>query len=289
VTAYAACALVSSREDAAYLAAAEAGSFLAARASHRAPGFGYNGQTTRDADSTAWACRLAAALETDDKACFTEARQFLATCQQADGGFATYPTVSAVRQAIQVAPEMPVDAWASSHTCVTAATAILDCFNTDGKTLEYLRAAQKTGGEWRGYWWCDPEYATALAIQALSKQESQQDRLAIERAVGWLEQTAVRRCAFPIALRLLAFSFAGRASPSHLVDELLKTQRSDGSWTASARLRLPFPGMRNPDLHWDWDYSEKGFGGIRLDQQCIFTTATAVWALASIGPAGTAG
>jgi squalene-hopene/tetraprenyl-beta-curcumene cyclase len=277
VSAYTASALAASGDGRGRTAAEEIWKALASRAAGRDPGFGYNGKTTRDADSTAWACHLAQTLGVQGSA-QREALAFLEVCQQADGGVATYASAEAVRKAIRIPIEMPVNGWASSHVCVTAAAGRVLGGAAKERACRFLRSKQGPEGRWQGYWWLDDEYATAFSVGCLADSEDEEDRAAAGRGVAWLQRSG-GESAFALALRILGTCFGGARVPEGLITALLARQEEDGSWPSSARLRIPFPYETQPAQFWAWNRASKEFGGVRLDEGRIFTTATAIWAL----------
>ena len=279
VTAYAGCALAGAPGGRAHRWAAKAWRWLKNRASGRSAGFRYNGRTTPDADSTAWACRLAVGLGISGGP-LDGALGFLESCRRRDGGIATYPSREAVRAAIRIPADLPVDGWASSHVCVTAAAAGIPKFGDDERVRRFLRREQMRSGEWRGYWWCDAEYATAMAIECLAHSATAPDRRAAGLGIEYLRTSGGGDSAFRLALRIIGLSRGGEP-PADLLGQLTALQQTDGSWPPSARLRIPPPDEMSPDRRWNWDEGYKGFGSIRLDANRIFTTATAVRALSA--------
>ncbi len=281
VTAYAGYVLAGIPDERARQCAGRAWAWLERRAHGRAPGFRFNDRASPDADSTAWACRLARCLDSGSRE-LTSALDFLASCRQPDGGISTYPSRRAVRGALRVPADMSVEGWASSHVCVTAAAADIAEFCGD-RTRAFLRDEQMPSGEWRAYWWCDPEYATAFAIEALAGSSAEADRRAVELAAWYLRTGDSGNSGFTLALRMIGLHAAGCEPPEDLANRLIELQEADGAWPSAARLRIPAPYERDPDVRWNWDENHKGIGGIRLDRNRIFTTATAVRALATFG------
>jgi hypothetical protein len=280
VTAFTAAALAETCDHQARDIAALVWSRLQARASGTGPGFGYNGKTTHDADSTIWACRLAQNLGISSGDCLSQSLDFIRSCMRTDGGISTFPNASVVRQMVRIPAGMSVEGWIQSHICVTAAAAGL--LELGGSSVRrYLRATQSPSGAWSAYWWSDPEYATALAVDALRTSQSEEDSAAIERAGAWMASRADTGAPFPLALRVLGISRAGNRGFDAALGRLLDLQRADGSWPPSARLRQPPPYLLDPDAWWFWDQRHKGFGCVRVDDRSVFTTATAVWALAA--------
>jgi hypothetical protein len=173
---------------------------------------------------------------------------------------------------------MPAHGWASSHVCVSAAAAGIAGLKDDPQLVSFLRRKQKQTGEWQGYWWCDSEYATALALESLNGTDDY--ARAAERAAGYAISRPMPASPFVQALRIRILLTCGCAVPADSADALAQWQLPDGSWPSSARLRIPPPMLHHPSLLAAWDSSHKGFGSIVVDQNRIFTTATVVSALA---------
>ncbi len=56
-------------------------------------------------------------------------------------------------------------------------------------------------------------------------------------------------------------------------------QQADGSWAASARLRVPYPHDTDPDRFEGWVVDGTIEGSLSFDRERIFTTATVLQAL----------
>ncbi|MFD0351466.1 hypothetical protein ACFQ0M_46255 [Kitasatospora aburaviensis] len=80
--------------------------------------------------------------------------------------------------------------------------------------------------------------------------------------------------AFESALLLRCRLALGIAAPHGVVGELMERQDRDGSWPASAHLRLTTPAVHRP-----WTVADAG--PVHLDHQRVFTTATVLAALAA--------
>lgn len=258
-------------------------------------GWGYNLLTPHDADSTVWALKLAEAIGVTQTASVESGYRFLRQHVKPPGGVATYATDREIRKFIFAPPSLSLDGWCKPQICVTAAAAGIDQLNTE--VCGFLRENQSSDGGWRSYWWCEDEYATALAASALNKQNNQQDAERIERAINWTltrvskegsVPSYVRPDGSPFAtawvIRLLSIS-NDRERVKDILEravQWLKTQQqANGGWTASAGLRVPPPDMRNPENYNQWVIGKKIQGGISLDQNGLFTTATAIEALST--------
>ena len=127
------------------------------------PGWGYNRLTPADADSTAWALRLAGGLGIVEHGRVAAARAFLAGHVSADGGITTYGERDPIRRYTRLPEDASFAGWQAPHACVTAAAAPL----VGAVAIDYLGRQQGAAGNWQGYWWWDDEYTTALAAEAL--------------------------------------------------------------------------------------------------------------------------
>ena len=247
-----------------------------------------------DADSTAWALRLANRLLIAPSDRIRHARQFLHRQMHPDGGVACYVEEECPRLARFLRMEGPYHGWCAVHTCVTAAAAVLDLGE---RPLQFLQTTQLEDGHWKGHWWEDDEYATARAAEALALAAPPESRDRVRRAVGW----AARRIgpsggahsaahggpsAFATALCVQILAQADDPRQFQLPREravlwLLANQRADGSWAPSARLRVPPPAAIDPE-----ECPAETL--VYLDRRRIFTTATALAALSMVQARSTA-
>lgn len=195
VTAYVGTALTTIPDEQAYQAARKAWSLLEGRrqpllessdSERRQPeGWGYNFSFSADADSTVWALRLAHTVGAEESMRARLARQFLERHLRPNGGVATYMIWRRLPEfpAIDLSRMPGYEGYCSAHTCVTAAAAALEGFGE--RTQDFLRTTQRLDGSWKGYWWCDDEYTTALAAEALAIPAQPEDRRRIQLAVEW--------------------------------------------------------------------------------------------------------
>jgi hypothetical protein len=223
-------------------------------------GWGYSERVDRDADSTALAWLF---LGGDRNG---TAERLLCDHQQSDGGFATFTR------------EASYGSWTESHPEVSA-TALLALLptrfcRTDGMTrgIRYLRTHQRADGLWDSFWWATCLYATEAALTFLLA--------AGERIDGARLATALRgaptNTSFESALLLLCLTRIGHADDiraGDCADALRAEQLPDGSFPSGPILRLPDRGISEP-----WAAEDAGplFG----DAKRVFTTATALAALA---------
>ena len=238
------------------------------------PGWGYNRLTPADADSTAWTLRLAAGLRIVEHRHVAAARAFLAGHVSADGGITTYGQRDPIRRYTRLAEDASFAGWQGPHACVTAAAAPL----VGAVAVDYLRRQQQEAGNWQGYWWWDDEYTTALAAEAAPATRATSAGWARTRlsASGAVHSVDGEPSAWATAwcLRVLGQEGFG-ADEARAVRWLLGAQQVDGSWPASARLRVPMPAQLNPAGQ------ERTINA--LDQNRVFTTAAVAAALAASG------
>ena len=261
-------------------------------------GWGYSADTPQDADSTIWVLNLATILGENNRR-IDEAHAFLIAHCRMDGGVSTYSSGRDIRRFVRLDPTVSFAGWCSSHTDVTANAANHIAFAQRAAALEYLRKNQQADGSWRGYWWSDPEYTSALAVKALSKTGKPEDRLCIRKAVQLaiekLEPTGAvhtvwhpRGSTFATALALQILLRTEeidivRRSIEKSVSWLLSKQTKAGFWHSSAAMRLPHPADRNPDLYKHWNKNGRGeLGDIIFDVRRIFTTATVLETLIDV-------
>lgn len=274
----------------------KAWNWLAERWQMSAPGWGYNALTPKDADSTLWALTFAASLGCEGWAAAKASQAFLRAHICADGGLTTYATETDIRRFIGAADEISFVGWCRAHVCVTAAAAQLTPFRFTA--CDFLRQQQQQAGHWQSYWWCEDEYATALAAEALAKGLERGDRTRVQRAIEWVEARmnstgAVSSTIMPsgspfatalaIRILLLTSSLAEVRMPLiKAIQWLLNQQNADGTWVASAGLQVPPPDCTDPSRFTGWTVGDLREGAISLDQQRLFTTATVLQTLQKV-------
>lgn len=273
-------------------------------------GWSYNPKVPGDADSTLWGLRLAESLGLDESNTARRASEFLEQHIGDGGGLTTYASPAPVRGYIGLPPFVSFKGWTQPHVCVTAAGANLARYRE--RLCPYLLQKQADDGRWPAYWWFDDEYATAEAVAALAGKErtaadyDPEIAARIERAIEW----ARARCdvliaaegrfppAFALAHAMRILARAGQSMPvreqlSSGVARLVAWQKADGSWPASARLRVPRPDALVPDPLADWtmwagmpsdavsleSILEHTFNNYSPDHFGVYTTATVLKAL----------
>ncbi len=245
-------------------------------------GWSYSHIVPPDADSTTWVIRLAQSVNINKHGRLERAEKFLLKHIDDNGGIHTYYNSNAIRIFTKLSKsEVSFEGWCSAHTCVTAAFAHL---KNDSKTkaLEYLRKNQEPEGYWKAYWWTDNEYSTALATEALFATEQSADKLLCEKAIQWAETLELFRSPFVAALIvriLLCTTNPNLPLINQILGYLLKEQLDDGSWKASAYLRIPPTYVTNPETYKTWQENAGGGGSYQRDYGRLFTTATVLAAI----------
>jgi hypothetical protein len=287
VTAFAGAALAGIPNGRARGAAERAWSLLLGRRSNT--GWGYHAAAPIDMDSTTWGLRLAYAIGAEDSLRAQRARDAVDACALPDGGLPCYPR-GVLRHLFPFfgdAFDGPHAGWClTSHVCVTAAAAVLP----DERARDFLRRGQRENGSWPAYWWEDAAYSTSLAVEALARTTRREDRVLVDAAVEWAlgrvrpggdvrsgNQSGgspfITACCVLILVHALE-SARVRPTLDRAVRWLTETQQSDGSWKASAHLRVPPPEVIDPD-------SRPEPPAVFLDERRFFTTARVVAALAA--------
>lgn len=242
-------------------------------------GWGYHSLVPTDADSTLWALRLGAALNELEGEHVEGALRFLAQHQDRAGAFTTFAKDGPIREFTGLFGDVSFTGWCGVHPCVTAIAAGMPHLPGATAAREWLRASQSVDGSWAAYWWVDPEYTTAFAVEALALDG---DAKRAERAAFW----ACGRAGSPFArawqVRILLAAPPNPSTSTALGETLswlLANQARDGSWPASAHLRIPPPHVIDPASWPDWVEDGRGGGSVNDDPRRLFTTATVMAAL----------
>lgn len=248
-------------------------------------GWGFNIRVPADADSTVWVLRLAEALGFEPSSWrLQRALRFLERHTSPSGGVATYENSLLIRAFTRLGRDIAFTGWCMPHSCVTAAYAGLG-FVQDGRPAEFLRTRQQADGSWAGYWWTDHAYATALACEALSSISHPEHSACLARAGQWskarLRGSPTSPFATALLLRILLCSEnESSATVDHLITRLFLSQQPDGGFESSAVLRIPPPDTSDPDVYSEWKDGAGGGGSSQRDHHRLFTTSTALVALA---------
>jgi squalene-hopene/tetraprenyl-beta-curcumene cyclase len=306
ITGYVATALALSGNSEALSVARNAWRLLARRDPHRR-GWGYHRRVPADSDTTAWALLLAQELDESHSIRVARGRRFLARHMLPDGGIATYSWHGPIARFTGI--EDRFAGWCSSHTCVTATAGSLRTLPSRDRALQFLRDRQAPDGSWHAYWWHDPEFATAHAVEALATTREDHER--VRKAAQWVATriddngavvTDIEPQGSPfataLALRVLVSAVGSGVAGdyelqliSRAARQLVETQRPNGAWRASARLRVPPPDLRNPEAFVGWGRDGRGpdsIGTIVCDKRAIHTTTAVLRSLVALRQLGDA-
>jgi hypothetical protein len=238
-----------------------AGRAAAWLAQHRAyaAGWGYNGGTGADADSTGYALRLLRAVGQSVR---SEDEDWLLAHWRPQGGFATYATD---------------DGWGLAHPDVTPVAFAALSPAAQQRLRDTLRrvmlGSRDSDGTWPSYWWRTRHYSTyvnarlALALGLDIRPAAPAVSLEIDRTV---------HSAFDLAFVAAnaALHDAHGATCRDLTDLLLRLQESEGHWEGAANLRVTRHDAADP-----WHRPE---GALYVDIDHLITTASAVVALTEL-------
>jgi hypothetical protein len=192
--------------------------------------------------------------------------------------------------------ETDLDGWCSSHVEVTATAgrAFAAVASTPARCAadaawRYVSSRQHADGSWASYWWTSHHYPT---LQAVALATEVGDNAAVKRAADWALREQGRDggwaapgaapSAFATALSLSVLLCAGVSGRSvdRAVGRLLELQDADGGWPSHPSMRIPPPGLAEPDDHRSWRLDGLGTGVVVRDQHRMFTTSACVGALA---------
>jgi hypothetical protein len=235
-------------------AANEAASWLSDKRSY-AQGWGYNSNTGPDSDSTACAIALLDAVEYPVA---ESDRAFLRQAWRENEGFITFVDGEG--------------AWAEPH---------LDILWPALKGAQLTSVKQRWLGlqdklsknfspqtGWRGYWWQGPWYCTYHLLLAAHWLGIKHDFIFTPVAGPLTVQSFSSAGWIAGSLMLSGHSSAGL----ELFKQIVNQQNPDGSWNASADLRVTDPDVADPD---DTPLSGKCYA----DQHRLMTTASILRAL----------
>ncbi len=222
-----------------------------------AAGWGYNGSTGPDADSTALALRL---LSTVGFAHTRKDETWLIDRWKPGGGVATFPRS---------------DAWGDPHPDVTA-VAFLAFPETLRAALcdelsSYLNRTRQPDGTWPSYWWRSSHYATynvGLLVRHLG--------LLVALPLLVVDERETHRIATDLDLILATGTAIVLGAPvaNDLIDLVCQRQATDGRWSGGPNLRVTDPMCSDPWL--------RPVGRLYTDLQGLITTATAVKVLGGV-------
>lgn len=240
-------------------------------------GWGYNVHVPQDADSTAWALRLAHRLGREDDPAAADALASMSGFVHDDGMLGTYGPTGDIARFIGADEGQDFRGWTAPHACVTAAAAGLPGV----VDTQALLSAQRDDGRWHSYWWVSDTFASALAVEALAADPEAGPALA--RAADWGVSMlgSPGLTAFETANLVLLLARADRwhRRGDEAVRALAHSMQPDGSWPSGAFLRVPHPQDTDPDAVVDWIPGGRIEGALVQDLRRVFTTATVTHAL----------
>jgi Prenyltransferase and squalene oxidase repeat len=253
VTAYVGLALsqVTSHEGAAAAmsAATRAASWLVTNRPYAA-GWGYNGRTGPDADSTAHVIALLHATGTREE---ERDSAWLLRRWQPDGGFATF--------------EGP-EAWGKAHADITPI-----CFRVlprhhraklEGNLIGFLTRMRRDDGSWPSYWWRTGFYSTYACLALLRDLKFEPIPSLV---LSGMKETNSISSAFDLAFATgIAALQKDDLLCQSLAKELLRHQNTDGSWAGGKELRVTETNCSCP-----W---EDPRGQLYCDLKGLISTAT---------------
>lgn len=232
--------------------AAENGAAWLCRDRSYSAGWGYNGVTGPDADSTAISLQLLQELGLSIR---PEDQAFLLRHWRMEGGMATYDRD---------------DAWGTAHWDVTP-LGYLGLNNGDRHRLRNiflkgLEASRMSTGMWRAYWWRNPFYSTFVTLETLDKLCLKEPEFTADTSLKPIKVDNAFDLACLIGIKTLRSASFEDISP--LLCKLLSWQRADGRWPGHPNLRVTDPSCYEPWV--------KPSGIYYTDEAATITTATVI-------------
>lgn len=264
-------------------------------------GWGYGPGVPSDADSTSWCLRFLSKLKAQDSKSKENALAFLLKHQsKIDGGFGTYANPKEIARFMRIGEGISFVGWSSSQMCVTAVAcqALMENGSRVGveEALGFIRKGQAEEGFWNPYWWSSKLYATLHCMQALKQKGDAKDEQSLSKAQHWITSTQLtdggwsdalnQEQSWPFSTALATKALLLRPNPKCMqkiengVRWLIQNQLSDGSWSPNHILRIPYPFTKEPWMQEEWRTDGKAINAAIKDHNRLYTTATALSALA---------
>ena len=264
-------------------------------------GWGYGPGVPSDADSTSWCLRFLSKLKAQDSKSKENALAFLLKHQsKLDGGFRTYANPKEIARFMRIGEDISFVGWSSSQMCVTAVAcqALMENGSRVGveEALGFIRKGQTEEGFWNPYWWSGKLYATLHCMQALKQKGDAKDEQSLSKAQHWITSTQLtdggwsdalnQEQSWPFSTALAIKALLLTLNPKYMekiadgVRWLIQSQLSDGSWSPNHILRIPYPFMKDPWMQEEWRTDGKAINAAIKDHNRLYTTATALSALA---------
>jgi squalene cyclase len=264
-------------------------------------GWSYNETVPTDCDSTAWVLMALSTAPTWRPSAIQRAIQYIKYHQHdQSGGFSTYSIRDGIDRFMGVSDRHLISGWVTVHPCVTGV--VIQSLLAHGETtqnelvkaaVEYLLQERNASGIWRSYWWKGYAYSTYHALRALSMarvmsmQEANQTSrfLLLEQQEngGWSDGSSKESETFATSFALLSLLLFPSAETLAAAQKgtawLLQYQCHDGGWPTVPILRIPPPMVNSPENVETWRINQEGTGVIIEDQERLFTSAAALWAL----------
>jgi squalene-hopene/tetraprenyl-beta-curcumene cyclase len=260
-------------------------------------GWGYHEGVPTDADSTAYAGLFLACGRWAPPQAAGRVRRCLERHRQGGGGVATYAEERPIREYMELPADHSIAGWCRAHVEVSAAAGLaLAALGGDGAPAwGFVRSRQRPEGRWESYWWALPHYPTAVAVALATRlQGAAGAEEAAARAVRWLAGAQHDDGTWPaapggppdaFATALAVGALARAGGPADRVARgaaaLAGLADADGGWTAEPALQIPPPDVEEPGDVRSWRTGGLGTAVVVGDGRRLYTTATAVGALAS--------
>lgn len=261
-------------------------------AQHASGGWSYSTLVPPDADSTSW-CRMALAGNKDfNEELQKQSKQFLWS-HYANNGFSTYRADSGILAFIGVNDPQLIAGWTAPHADVTAAALLFDPHHPNATSvIEQLLQLQTTEGLLPAYWWRSKFYTLVLLLRSLhlsGKEYSSAHQQLLKHTLanrqlkdgGFSLDGSDTYNSFATALALELYSSLTDvdAEANRCMNVLLQHQKEDGSWPGDNLLRIPAPYIPDPETITDWNSFSGGGNSFICDEEGLFTTAMACYAL----------
>jgi squalene cyclase len=262
---------------------------------HRDGGWGYHAGVPTDADSTACALLFLTANDPADQHVERAAACLVRHQDPDSGGLPTYREPAPIRAFMRLDRSTDLSGWCRPHLEVTATAGCAlamagEAFrDAAAAAWSYVRSRQRDDGSWHSYWWTSAHYPT---LQAVRLARTFGDDGPVTRAAEWALRaqlddggwaaTGAAVSPFATALSISILACAGERGPcvARAVERLGALQEPDGAWPSHPMMRIPPPGVAEPDDHRGWRSDGLGTGVVIRDQHRLFTTAACVAALA---------
>jgi len=244
-------------------------------------GWGFNGHTPADTDSTAWNTMFLSLMHdrTDAHHFYrkniAKAITFIQEHRKADNGYACYNEKD-IREhpGFTRFKDIPVDGWCKSTVDISVVVAKAfhhlwwiessEKLKKDKESIEEYISNQKPKDEWRSYWWNSNIYATAQVYEEFPYLRTKKTTRTFVKAAKKNNNPLYRA----LALKNMHLCDQSKYQLRKQIKNIIKTQETDGSWQSQPSLRVPHPSNINPEIdpsRWREDCT---------DQNRIFTTVT---------------